>query len=286
MKTSRIPMIVAFLVSAVSASAQKAGPAFEEMVYKSVGDTELKMRVYQPKGWKASDERPAIVFFFGGGWRNGTPDQFDPHCRHLAAKGMVAMAADYRVQSKHDSTPFESTRDAKSAIRWVRANAGKLGIDPDRVGAGGGSAGGHLAAATATILNGVNEKSDDKSISAVPDALVLFNPAVDLDLPKVKERWGDEVYARIKTISPYHHLSKDLPPTIIFHGTNDDAVPFETVEAFEKSGNELGVKFLKLESYEGRPHGFFNFGRGDGKDYEDTVARMDDFLAKLGWIEK
>ncbi|MDP4791828.1 MAG: hypothetical protein NWR99_08080, partial [Verrucomicrobiales bacterium] len=76
--------------------AQENTPYFE-MVYRTEAP-ELLMRIYRPVAWKAEDNRPAIVFFFGGGWKSGTPDQFDPHCRRLSELGFVAMAAEYRIQ--------------------------------------------------------------------------------------------------------------------------------------------------------------------------------------------
>ena len=91
---------------------------------------------------------------------------------------MVAMAAEYRVKSRHNTTPFECVMDGKSALRWIRKNAAKLGVDPERIGAGGGSAGGHVAAAVATVP-GLNEEGEDLSISCLPDTLVLFNPVYD-----------------------------------------------------------------------------------------------------------
>ena len=119
--------------------------------YKSVEGTDLKMWIFEPEGHKASDSSPAIVFFFGGGWRNGTPGQFHQQAMHLAARGMVAMAADYRVLNRQGVKVHKCVQDAKSAIRWVRTNAKRLGIDPNRLAAGGGSAGGHLAASTASL---------------------------------------------------------------------------------------------------------------------------------------
>ena len=90
--------------------------------YKQVGGTKLFLHAFNPKGHKASDRLPAIVFFFGGGWNGGTPKQFEPHCAYLASRGMVAITAEYRVKSRNKTTPFECVKDGKSAIRWVREN--------------------------------------------------------------------------------------------------------------------------------------------------------------------
>ncbi|MCP4046822.1 MAG: alpha/beta hydrolase, partial [Gammaproteobacteria bacterium] len=149
-----------------------------EVTYKIVGETELKLHIFTPSDHKLSDKRAAIVFFFGGGWNSGSPSQFYPHCSHLASRGMVCMSADYRVRDRNSTTPRESVMDGKSAVRWIRVNAGELGIDPDRIVAGGGSAGGQVAAATGTT-SGFEEENEDTDVSSRPNALVLFNPVFD-----------------------------------------------------------------------------------------------------------
>ena len=121
------------------------------VIYKHASDTDLILYIFEPDGHKLDDKRPAAVFFFGGGWNGGTPKQFYPHCAYLASRGIVAMAADYRVASRQKTSPFECVEDGKSAVRWIRQNACSLGIDPKRVAAGGGSAGGHVTAATGTL---------------------------------------------------------------------------------------------------------------------------------------
>ena len=98
-------------------------------VYKQVGDVKLYAYVFVPEGHKPSDQRPAAVFFFGGGWNGGTPKQFEPHARYLASRGMVAVLADYRVKGRQGTTPFECVKDGKSAVRWVRAHAAQMGVD-------------------------------------------------------------------------------------------------------------------------------------------------------------
>ncbi len=262
----------------------------ESHVYKQVGDVELRLYAFKPTGWQATDKRPAIVFFFGGGWRSGTPTQFVPQAKYLASRGMVALCADYRVYTRHQARVSDCVADARSALRWVRGHAAELGVDPDRIAAGGGSAGGHLAAAVAT-LDGFDDPQDDKTIVCRPNALALFNPAVDLTAladgnarntnrrDALRERLG----ATAGALSPGQHIIPGVPPTIIFHGKADTTVPYEQVEQFATRMEQCGNR-CELVGYEGAKHGFFNFGRDGGKAYFDTVRRLDQFLAGLGYL--
>jgi acetyl esterase/lipase len=251
--------------------------------YRKIGGTELKVWIFEP-AQKSAKPLPAIVFFFGGGWVGGSPAQFEPHSRHLAARGMIAIVADYRVKTRQDAKPADCVSDAKACVRWVRANAARLGIDPRRIAVGGGSAGGHLAASTAT-LPGLDPAQDDKSVSCVPDALVLFNPGTvmapfpGLDLKGFgagldKAKFGCEP----TEISPLHHVKKGTPPTIIFHGKADTTVPYSTVEKFAEVMKAAGNR-CELIGYEGQPHGFFNKAK-----YAETLAATDAFLVSLGYL--
>ncbi len=258
-------------------------------VYKTVGDVKLNAYIYAPEGHQPSDSRPAIVFFFGGGWRSGTPGQFEQHCRYLASRGMVAITADYRVSSRHDVKAVNCVADAKSAIRWARANADRLGIDPNRIVSSGGSAGGHTAACTG-VVPGFDEEGEDTSVSSVPNAMVLFNPAVVLasvpgresrrDPAEMKERMGVDP----EKLSPFHQLSAGAPPTLVIHGIADTTVPYWTAEAFAKRMKEVGTR-CELAGYEGQAHGFFNFGRAGNENFRKTVRRADQFLVSLGYLE-
>ena len=250
-------------------------------VYKSIGETELRLHIFQPSEQiDKRDKRPAIVFFFGGGWRGGKIGQFREQARYFAIRGMVGILADYRVQSRHGVTPFECVADAKSAIRWVRAHAEELGIDPNRIVASGGSAGGHIAACSG-VIPGLDEEGEDLQVSSVPNALVLFNPALDTSGEKYKERLGK----RQMEASPLHHVRPGLPPTLIIHGTDDKTVPYSQAtdfcDAMKRHGNRCEVV-----GFEGKGHGFFNYGRGDGKAYGQTLNAVDKFLVSLGYLKK
>lgn len=244
--------------------------------YKKVGDVSLKLHAFFPGDHKTTDQRAAIVFFFGGGWNGGTPSQFYKQSRYLASRGLVAFCAEYRTKSKHQTPPKVCVQDGKSAIRFVRSHAKEFGVDPKRIAAGGGSAGGHVAAATATV-KGFDETTDSLDVNPRPNALVLFNPVYDnsekgYGYDRVKEYW--------KEFSPMHNLSQDTPPTIVFLGTNDKLIPVATGKSFQKQMKELGCR-SDLHLYDGQPHGFFN----RGEPFVDTVEKMDEFLVSLKYLE-
>lgn len=254
-------------------------------VYKKVGDVELALHVFAPPGHQGDAKLPAVVFFFGGGWTNGSPGQFVPQCEHLAGRGMVGITADYRVASRHAAKIEDCVEDAKSAMRWVRANAGRLGIDPDRIAAGGGSAGGHLAACTA-VIEDLNAATDDLQISAKPNAMVLFNPALmiapDQRMTEAEQTRANEAANRARTsmakVSPLNFASAKQPPMIMFFGTDDGLLKGARyyLQDSEKAGNTG-----KLVTYEGQGHGFFN--RPEHREL--TMQEMDKFLVGLGWLK-
>ena len=254
------------------------------LTYKTAGDVTLKLHVFEPAGLKTNEQRPAIVLFFGGGWNSGDARQFYQQARALADQGMVAFSADYRVKSRNQTTPFECVKDAKSAIRWVRAHAAELGVDPNRIVASGGSAGGHLAACTGVIA-GSEEAGENLKISSRPNAMILFNPVVDT----TEKGFGAALFKpeQQTELSPCHQVRKGIAPTIVFHGTADKTVPFENAERFAKLMKETGNDCV-LVPFEGKGHGFFNgtFFRpkGDGADYDLTMKRSVEFLTAHGFL--
>ena len=258
------------------ASSSDPHVAHRQETYKQVGNVTLKIEIFEPKQKAAAKKYPAIVFFFGGGWVSGSPQQFCPQCEYLAGRGMIAMAADYRVRTRHHTTPAECVKDGKSAVRWIRAHAEQLGVDPARIAAGGGSAGGHVAAAVATAP-GFEEAGEDTSVSSRPNALVLFNPVFD----NGPAGYGhDRVTEFFPAISPLHNLKPGTPPTLVFLGTTDKLIPVATAKDYQAKMQKNGDR-CELRLYDGQPHGFFN---KTPYSYR-TLVETDKFLASLGWLE-
>ena len=256
--------------------AAEGTPDVKTMTYKTVGDRVLKIHIHYPAGWKASDSRPAIIFFFGGGWNGGKIEQFQPQAEYLAGRGMVAARADYRVKSRDGVTPDKCVEDARSAVRWMRQNAGQLGIDPKKLIASGGSAGGHLAACM-MIPKSVEADGDDLSISTIPQAMVLFNPVLSFENEQMLKRLnGDKQLAR--RISPTRYLDKNSPPALIMFGTNDRLKIFG--DEYWKKAEAIGVRADKYLA-QGQGHGFFNRSPWN----ERTLLATDKFLTSLGFLK-
>ena len=260
------------------ASRGRAADQFDVQTFKKVGDRELKVRILKPADAKPGDSRPAIVFFHGGSWVSGLPHQFDEQSKYLITRGIVCIQPAYRLLDREDAKqpPDICIQDAKSAMRWVRSHAKDLGIDPNRVAAGGGSAGGHLAAFVG-LADGIDDPQDDKTVSAKANALVLFNPVFDNG---PEGGWGtSRVGDRFKELSPAHNISPDDPPTAIFIGRNDRLIPTATVERFAANMKEAGVR-CDLHIYDGQGHGFFN----SEPSRTITLIETDKFLTSLGYL--
>ncbi len=246
-------------------------------VYKKTPEGELSLHGFFPSDWKATDKRPVIVFFFGGGWKSGSYTQFVPQAEYFASRGIVALSADYRIESKHKTTPDKCVEDAKSAIRWVRANAEKLGVDPNKIIASGGSAGGHIAACTA-LIDGFNSPDDPKDTSCVPAALLLFNPALNLKGAKntIKDAKGNDIAEKI---SPINGLTKKAPPTWIVFGDADALL--SQAKDYTAKAKEVGADVVLFTAAK-QPHGFFNRSPW----IESTTHAADAWLVEKGFLKE
>ena len=280
MKYLILPLLVFFTYLVHANSNQTILDDSENYIFKETSSIDLKLHVFKPDDWDASQKRPAIVFYFGGGWNSRHITQFVAFAKYYSSQGYVCFIPNYRVRSSENSQAIDSVRDAQDAFAYVRKNSDQFGVDPDRIAASGGSAGGHLAASLGTLKD---LKHGDLS---KPNALILFNPVCIVDPLKNPNRFK---FARLGVkgyeISPYHHVDETVPPTIIFHGTEDRLVSFKTAEMFHKRMLEVGNDST-LIPFVGRDHGFFNHGKHlADSDYAKTLKYTDDFLSRIGWFD-
>jgi acetyl esterase len=263
-------------------------------VYKTIGNTDLRLYVFNSAGHKAGYKAPAAVFFYGGGFLFGDIRRYQTQATHLALRGLVTVLVDYRAKCRHGSTMLDSVSDGKSAMRWVRAHADEFGIDPSRIAAVGSSSGGMMAAATALDTE-LDDPNDDKRIDPRPNALILYNPALTLT-PKVVEltikNFGQAVADQAHDLFPSDHLDRGLPPTILFAGTADKGISPATQTDFCRRARALKAQ-CEVVLYPGAPHGFTEIwlGLDDPSKFpktefwaEDTSRRTDAFLTKLRWL--
>lgn len=289
--TSRL--LCLFCIAATALSAQSPAPkpytmsndhvgrlaapltATSVIVYKKVQDRELQLHIFNPEGWKSEDKRSCYITIHGGGWTGGEPKRMFPFADHYAKLGLVAISVQYRLfnAKKQDTTVFDCVKDVRSAVRYVRSHAAALGINPDKIIVSGGSAGGHLAIATA-MFDKVNEASDDTSVSSIPNALILLFPVIDTS----KEGYGNaKIGERWQELSPAHNVRPGLPPTLTFHGTGDTVCPFVGAKIFHEAMLKAGNR-SELDVNEGGAHGYLMRTQ---ELYEDCLKKSDAFLNSL-----
>ena len=212
---------------------------------------------------KKSPSKGCLVFFFGGGWKNGSLDHFHHQALYFSSIGYDCVCGDYRVPARYpDVTPFDCYRDTNVLLHALQRGVDGFRVDPRRMVLCGGSAGGHLA-----LCNGIL----DEELS--PAALLLFNPVVDTT--ETGFRPGVPLFGGSpEKLSPLHCLRKPLPPCFIAHGDEDKAVPIQNVVDFAEKARALGSD-VRLHIFPGRGHGFFIH-----PDFLKS-ARMEDYLEIL-----
>ncbi|WP_374675927.1 alpha/beta hydrolase [Ideonella sp.] len=274
--------------AAPAAAARPVDPALahaDVLLYKTVGAQRLRLQVARPAAARFPGPRPCVVFFHGGAWRNGDPKQFMAYARALAEHGVIGISAQYRLMSESEVLPVPAVQDARSALRFVKSRAAQIGCDPQRIAAGGGSSGGHLALMTAvpvprnSPVGPLDDPSDDLGVSPRPQALFVMNAPLNL------ERYDRPVpVEQRRAMSPTLLMDASLPPTWIFHGTADKVVPFAQAGEFRDRARQLGAGEVTVQAFPGRGHGFFNAKRREGEDFDTTLAGMLAGLKKLGWL--
>jgi acetyl esterase/lipase len=277
-----------FLLSALLVFAQDRSQVIgpDARVFATLDSVALKAYVFRPSQAPREKPLPAIVIFHGGGWYMGEASWSFGRAQHFAGLGMVAVAAQYRLSNQSTITPLEAMADARAVIRWMRANADSLGIDPNRLAAYGSSAGGHLAVSAAIF----DDSTAHGKISAAPNALILVSPAVDLE----NDNWPQKLLgsrAHVSTISPATHVRKGMPPTLILQGATDTVTPLKGARLFCDRMRAAGNR-CELQVYPGVGHLFTPAGiRDDGmpqpdpKVLSEAMKKADEFLIALGFIK-
>ena len=272
--------IIIFLLTLSSLDAERVysnnPPQGKVYTYKEVDGVTREMEIYFPKGHDSSKKTvPGILLFHGGGWGGGTRVMFSYQCNYFASRGLVAATVSYRLATKAEKQSMRGEKsfkrfcitDAKSAIRWYKQNADELGIDPKRIIAGGGSAGGHISL-LATTTPGLNDPNDPKGYDTSVAAYLLFNPALS---------GGD---AKDPEVDFLQQLKADFPPSIAFFGSEDPRMKKGWIPAYEKM-KSLGIKSVDFRVAEGLGHGFFN-----SQPWADiTLIEADRFLHDLGFLK-
>jgi acetyl esterase/lipase len=253
------------------------------VVYGSGGGRDLTLDLFLPPA-EFSDPRPAILYIHGGGWQGGTPAQFYRQAARLALKGIVGASCRYRFSS--EAIFPAAVHDVKAAVRWLRASADELNLDTDRIGAMGGSSGGHLVAMLATTarmpeLEGEGGNAGESSaismaapLNPVTD-MTVFAEETNLHPAAVRFMGGkpDELPEEYRLASPLRHVDADTPPCMLVHGTGDTTVPHNQSVDFAEAVRAQGQR-AELVLVEGAAHGFFN----QDPDFEAIYEQIERFV--------
>jgi acetyl esterase/lipase len=305
MKRSALPLLLLFplLISLGRAETPKVAPKVtplpagirleRDLAYVPGGDEAQRLDLYLPEQAPATP-LPLIVHIHGGGWMGGS--KYPCPVAGMVLKGYAVASVEYRFSQK---AKFPAQiQDCQAAIRWLRAQAKKYGLDPAKVGVVGGSAGGHLSALVGTAGGtglfppiGGNEDQSDR-VQAVCDiygpadfTTVVAQAAAD---PKVKNIFEFnsprdpyssligvplETAEKSRAVSPVTYISRDDPPVLILHGTHDTLVPYAQSVQFAEALRAQGVP-VWLQTLPGAGHGGPTFGK------PAVVQLMHDFFAK------
>ena len=245
--------------------------------YKEINGHSLDAHIFQPDTLKPGKEYPVIAMFHGGSFFEGKPDWFFNSAKAYAEKGWIAVAVEYRIADRHGNKIPQAISDGKSLVRFLRTNAEKFQIDPDKILVSGNSSGATIALALATTGEILDEKNEDLQISSRPDAVI-----VNAGLAHLREAgyWWQEDYSDefIDKISPINNVQNDLPPILIFHGTKDNSVDIRSVREFAFQAKESGndITFIELK---GAPHMIWRIPYFSNQMKEPKEI----FIQKLNW---
>lgn len=232
----------------------------KDIQYGKGGDKPLLLNLYSPA--KLDKPAPGLIFIHGGGWTSGHRKDYKYYTIRFAKRGYIVATISYRFSQ---DAPFPAAvQDAKCAVRWMRANAQKYNIDPNRIAAIGGSAGGYLAMMLGYSADVPELEGDGgwEGVSSKVQAVVnLYGPA-DIDCPSARDvdvvtkflgKPYSEIQDQYELASPYRHITPDDPPPLILHGTIDTIVPVQQSDMLAEKLKAAGVPCV-YEKFQGWPH--------------------------------
>ena len=249
----------------------------KEFVYGDETIKEQRLWIFTPLDIQPEEKRPCVFLVHGGGW-GGNPSMLAAQAVYLQRRGYVTVAVHFRRPSGSASvdavTPQDTLRDARLAYRWIQKHGEEHQIDIERIVVSGGSAGGHLSLALATI-----PLRNDPVVS--PAGFVLFNPVIDLvDGWQAGQRKCREHQIDPASFSPAHFVTESLAPILVLSGSEDALITPPMIDAFGKRVSNAKGEFRSV-IYPGAEHGFFNYGRNENKYFRWTMWQFEQFLEDL-----
>lgn len=242
------------------------------VAFKQIESDSLVAHCYLPSNWHTEANRPAVIFFEAA---DSEDILFDGYSRYLAMRGAVAVVAQYRTGASHGATPRESVADGKDAIRWLRMHADDLGIDPNRIAAGGYGPDGYLAAVAG--LGGTSDPEGGVSATAsTPNALLLYSTG----LTEPSGPWLDAGGWQ----APLAMVTEDSPPTFAVQGTAGDGRHGYAVRQYCAEMHAFGNICEGVEIDQSK-RSYLRFGHRGFTPFFDVLRRTDRFLASLGFLE-
>ena len=244
-----------------------------DIVYATYGKRKVMLDMYLPKFKEPPKGKiPCIMTVHGGGWRSGDKNRFARFASKFAENGFAAACIGYR-KIPEVGVP-QCIEDAKASVRWVRANAKKYNIDPDRIGAFGGSAGAHLVAmlGTSFMVDKLEGDGGSKGISSKVHAVVALATPADMT---AFGRFTKSAEAA-KMISPVTYVDKDSARFLLIHAKGDRIVPHKQSVLLQKKLTEAKVQ-VELMTIKSNNHAFWN---GNSDDAKKTIADTLAFFRK------
>jgi acetyl esterase/lipase len=305
-RRAALASFIAVVAGSLPLACLSSGPAFtwqevkdakpdRSVPYQTRGSKELTLGVFTPPDFDPATPRPALMIIHGGSWVSGAPDLFFAHARYFARRGLVVFDVEYRLAAAGGPTLFNCLEDVQAALRYVRAHAKELGINPQRVAVAGDSAGGHLAACLGVAMPAAEMGLDPKWERA--DVVILWNPEVDLTTlgwaqgtPGIPQAItnapgaGLSPAAKLRLVSPIFHITPGLPPCLIIHGTKDTCVSIEQSVRYE-AAMKKAENACRLLTYEGIAHAFILPQYGNESLAMRAMRDTDLFLIEKGYLQ-